>query len=198
MISLFSCRPTALLQSGSTQYKAEGQIKKVLVVAYPGVLKDRAIFERAAVNALSSSKRQVTSLNALIGEGDVVIKSDPDKLHDYLVSNQIDALVEVRFVSIRQEESNSEEQYPTRREYRIMDDVNYSKYIQEYEKREEKGAIFDDMKVKMDVKLLREVDDKLRVVWSARTESNNPKGNKQIANGCAKKAASAMKKQGVF
>ena len=170
----------------------------MLIIAYPGVLKNRSIFERAGVAAFSSGKRDVKSLNELIGSQDSLLKIDSEKMRDYLVSNQIDAVVEVRFVSIRQEQSSSEEQYPTRREYRIMDDTHYSKYIQEYEKRDERGAIFDDMKVKMDVRLLRKVDEKYQVVWSARTECSNPKNNSSIAKGCTKKAASAMKKQEVL
>ncbi|HAW52189.1 MAG TPA: hypothetical protein DCX54_07670 [Flavobacteriales bacterium] len=198
IFTLLACRPTTVLQSGKSQNQAVGDIKKVLVIAYPGVLKDREIFERAAVKAFSCGKKDVVSLNEILGDEDNSFKSDPKKLTDFLLSNQVDAVIEVRFVSIRKEQSSSEEQYPTRREYRIMDDVNYTKYIQEYEKREEKGAIFDNMKVKMDVKLLMKVEDNFRVVWSARTESSNPKGNQQIAKGCSKKAASAMKKQHIY
>ena len=194
-IVLFSCRPTVLLQSGSTQFKADGEISNLVVIAYTGMLKDHENFERTAVHVFSSAKRDVTSLHQLAGDQDSMYRRNPEKRHELFTANQVDAVVEVRFVSMRQEESSSEDQYPTRREYRIMDDTHYAQLIQEYGKREEKGAVFEDIKVKMDIRLLREVDGKFQVVWSARTESSNPKSNKAIAKACTKKAIQAMKKQ---
>ena len=198
ILTFFSCRPTTLLQSGTTQYKAEGEINKVVVIANTGMLKDRANFEKTLANVFSSSKIKAVSLNKLLGNQDSVLKMNQDKMHDFLVNNEFDAVVQLKFVSMRMEESTSEEQYPTRREYRIMDDTHYSQLIQEYGKREEKGAIFEDIKIKMDIRLLRKVGEKYQVVWSARTESSNPKSNHSLAKACAKKAAHAMKKQEIL
>ena len=165
-ISLISCRPTVLLQSGSTQFKAEGEISKLIVVAYTGMLKEHENYERVAVNSMSLGKVEVHSLRALLGAEDSLYRRNPEKLHKYYRDNKVDAVIEIRFVSMRKEASSSEDQYTTRREFRIMDDTHYAQLIQEYEKREDKGAIFEDIKVKMDIRLIREVEGKFQVVWS--------------------------------
>ena len=169
-----------------------------MVIAYMGKLGDRDIFEKAGVRAFSFKGMDVGSLYETMGEVDKTYKADPEQLRDFMISNQMDGYIEIRFVSLRKEETSSESQYPTRREYRIMDDANYDKLINEYGKREEKGAIYEDIKVKMDIRLFNRAGDRYVVVWSSRTESSNPRNNQAIAEACTRVAKKAMKKQGIL
>ena len=193
-----ACRPTELLQSGRTQESFDGKIKNVMVIAYPGMLKSRAEFEKAAKQGLARKGLQINSLREVLGKEDSLYRSQPEKLHQYLRESGVDGLIEVRFVSMRKEETNAESAYPTRREYRIMDDTHYNKLIQEYDKREEKGAIFENTKVKMDIKAFALIDGKYKVIWSSRTESSNPRNNQSIAKSCIKKAKKALNKEGIL
>ncbi|MEQ8323116.1 MAG: hypothetical protein RIC15_09025 [Vicingaceae bacterium] len=197
-LSAMSCRPTSLLQSGLTEEVIPDNISKIAVIAYPGILKDAKTFESAARGVFNTSKVQFMTLNELTKGADSLLKRDQKGMHSFLIDQGVDGIIEVRFVSIRKEESSSEDQYPTRREYRIMDDTHYSKLIQEYGKREEKGAIYEDTRIKMDIRLLVRKQNTFTTIWSCRTDSQNPKSHSSLSRASAKKAKKALRKEGIL
>jgi len=110
-------------------------------------------------------------------------------------------MIEIKLVSVREETINSENQYRKGGEYLINamgDELNNTRNLQEYDKREEKGAVYEDIKVKMDIRMYDLNQKETHVIWSARTESTNPKNNKKIASGCVKKIKKYLKKEAVY
>ena len=195
--ALTGCRPTSLLQEGKTKFFKNNSLTNVAVVAMPGQLLDVRAFENAVTSRLN-----VRGVKVIQGykafEGDTEIPADMPAIKTALKAKGYDGIIEIKLVSIRNVESSSESDYVTNREYRIMDVANYGKLVQEYSKREEKGATFVDTKVKMDFRVIDLGQDDGQVIWSARTETSNPKTAKQVAIGMSKKAIRALKKQSVL
>lgn len=196
-VLLLACHPTELLQDGTTsQYKNE-KLKKVAVVAFPGQLMDVKVFENVVSQRLKSVDAEVIE-GYKVFEGKENIPGDANSIRVALKELGYDGMLEIKLVSIRQEATNTESNYPTRREYRIMDVSHYGKLIQEYDKRVEKGATFEDTKVKMDIRLLDISQNDAKVIWSARTETSNPKTAKKVAVGMSSKTLPKLKKMPIF
>lgn len=192
-IFISACRPTVLLQEGKTKFYQEKKINKIAVIALPGELLDVRTFENALTSKMKPFRIEVIQGYKLF-EGQTEIPGDANEVRNAIKEKGYDGMLEVKLVSIRQVETTSQDNL-TRREYRIMDVANYGKLIQEYDKREESGATFQDTKVKMDVRLYDLTQSEPQVIWSSRTETSNPKTVKHIANGMSSKAVSSMKKQ---
>lgn len=188
-----ACRPTVLLQEGKTKFYQEKKISKIAVIALPGELLDVRTFEDALTNKMKTFKVEVIP-GYKVFDGQAEIPGDANDVRMSIKEKGFDGMLEIKLVSIRQVETSSQDDL-TRREYRIMDVANYGKLIQEYDKREESGATFQDTKVKMDVRLYDLSQTEPQVIWSSRTETSNPKTVKHIANGMSVKAVSSMKKQ---
>lgn len=193
IVFLIACRPTELLQEGKTKYYNGRKLTNIVVVAMPGQLMDVRAFENAVVSRLRS-KGLTVSQGYKIFEGQSDIPSDVPAIKKVLKTKGYDGMIEIKLVSIRNEESSSGSDYVTNREYRMMDVANYGKLVQEYSKREDKGATFVDTKVKMDFRLIDLNLEDGQVVWSSRTETTNPKTAKDVASGMSNKAVKALKK----
>jgi hypothetical protein len=188
-----SCRPTALLQEGKTKFYTSHKLSNLVVVAMPGQLMDVRAFENAVVSRLKVKGLSVTQ-GYKIFENEADIPADVPAIKKVLKAKGYDGMIEIKLVSIRNEESSTGSDYVTNREYRIMDVANYGKLVQEYSKREEKGATFVDTKVKMDFRLMDLSIEDGQVIWSARTETTNPKTAKDVAVGMSNKALRPLKK----
>ena len=186
-VILISCRPTNLLQQTQTKFYLGNKIDNVVVRALPGKLGQPELFEKRAVKNLRQKGVKFTAAHLIPEMHNKDLKSKAAELRQILASKGYNGLIELKLVSIREETTNSANQYPTRREYRIMDDLHYNELIQEYGKREEKGADYEDIKVKMDIRMYDLNQKETHVIWSARTETVNPKNNQNIVNGCSKK-----------
>ena len=195
--ALSSCVSTEMLQQGKTKFYQGKAPANLVVIAYPGQLMDIKAFEGAMVKRLKSKKTKVTSAYDVF-RNETNIPEDANSIRNALKEKGFDGMVEIKLVSIRKVATTSEYDYPTRREYRIMDVANYSKLIQEYDKREEKGATFEDVKVKMDVRVVDLTQEEAQVIWSARTETTEPKTAKNVANGMTKKAVKSLKKDDIL
>lgn len=191
-LALLSCRPTIILQEGNTKYFTGKELKKVAVMSMPGELLDVRAFENTMTTQLRSRDKEVLAVHRVFNEDS--IPADGNALWKELKKRGFDGIVEIRFVSSRVEESNSTDDQLTNREYRIMDVSNYGKLVQEYGKREEQGAVFKDVRVKMDVKLYDYSGEEAQVIWSARTETSNPKNARTVANGVASKTGPKVRK----
>lgn len=197
LILLMACRPTELLQDGKTKFYQGNKLNKIAVVALPGELMDIRAFENSVAGRLNSKETEVVAGHKLF-EGEENIPADFLSIRNLLISKGFNGLVEIKLVSIRKEESSSEEEYVTNREYRMMDVANYGMLVQEYGKREEKGAVFEDVKVKMDFRIVDLTQPESQVIWSARTETSNPKTAKHVAAGMTNKVVPKLKKDAVL
>ena len=190
---LSSCATTELLQEGKTKFYQGSSLENIVVIAYPGQLMDIKVFEEAVVKSIKSKNVKATSAYDVFKNEDV-IPEDAISIRQAIKDKGYDGMIEVKLVSIRKVATSTEYDYPTRREYRIMDVANYGKLIQEYDKREEKGATFEDVKVKMDFRVVDLEQEEVQVIWSARTETTEPKTAKNVAAGMTKKAVKSLKK----
>ncbi len=195
--ALIGCHPTELLQEGKTKFYKDSKIDKIAVIAFPGQLMEITTFEDIVAKSISS--KNVTAKQGYVIYRDAeIIPSDAQSLRKDLKDKGYTGMIEVKLVSIRNVETNTAADYPTNRFYRITDVTNYSKLVQEYSKREEKGATFEDVKVKMDFRVVDLNLEEAQVVWSARTETSNPKTAKNVAQGMSKNAVKAMRKNAIL
>jgi len=198
LLLAFACSPTVLLQEGKTKFHQGNKLNNLAVIALPGALMDVRVFEDAVTSRLNSKGVQVSAGYRVFELSDSV-PADAISLRKALMEKGFNGMIEIKLVSIRNVSSSSEGDYPTRREYRIMDGGNnYGKLIQEYGKREEKGATFEDTKVKMDFRVIDLTQGEPQVIWSSRTETSNPGSAKNIAVGMSVKAIKVIKKQSIL
>ena len=91
---------------------------------------DIKAFEGSVVKSLKSKNLAVTSAYDVF-KNETSIPEDAISIRKAIKDKGFDGMVEVKLVSIRKVATTSEYDYPTRREYRIMDVANYGKLIQE-------------------------------------------------------------------
>ena len=194
---MLACRPTETLQQSKTKYYQGNKLTKIAVVALPGELMDIRVFENSVAGRLNSKTVEVKG-GYEIFSGDQEVPDDFNSIRNALISKGYDGLIEIKLVSIRNVESSSENEYVTNREYRMMDVANYGKLVQEYGKREEKGAVFEDVKVKMDFRVVDLSQSEAQVIWSARTETSNPKTAKDVARGMTNKVIPIVRKEDIL
>ena len=197
-VTILSCRPTKILQQTQTKYYQGNTIDNVVVRALPGKLGEPELFEKRAIKNLKHKGVEFTPAYLIPEMHDSTLRTQPADLRLILMDKGYKGLIELKLVSVREETTSSKNQYPTRREYRIMDDTHYNQLIQEYGKREEKGSEYQDIKVKMDIRMYDLNQKETHVIWSARTETNNPKNNNNIANGCSGKVKKYLKSEAIY